>query len=355
MAVADAQVRVAAARPAERGSVAMASLLLVFASLLAAAVLQVGLGGLRDSVADTDRSAASAAAELGLAEAITRIDQGATASFRGAISVHRAEVSYEATEVGEDAWEVYSEGRSGRSTQARTVAVGREGRFPFALFAASGFSLTNNSGSTTGRFGSNGDVRISGQGPGEPVTLYRPGGSCSGCASTVTVDGPRSSPDPVIPVTTRPCPDSGLFTGQVDGANGVAILCDDPLVPVRFSSTVSVVNGPLAVHVLGDVPITMDGASVNAGGAAEDLLLLVHRPPLAASASLSMEGASFSGLLYAPGRNLTVTEVRASGSLVVQRFDQSGSGRIDIAYDAGLAAIEAAPWGVFDWRAVTPR
>ncbi len=344
-----------AGRADERGSVAMASLLLVFASLLAAVVVQVGLGGLRDSVADTDRSAASGAAELGLAEAVTRIDQGATASFRGTISVHRAEVSYEATEVGDDAWEVYSEGRSGRSTQARTVAVGREGRFPFALFAASGFSLTNNSGSLTGRFGSNGEVRISGRGPSEPVMLYRPTGSCSGCASTVRVDGPRPSPDPVVPDTTRPCPDSGLFTGQIDGANGVAILCDDPLVPVSFSSTVSVVNGPLAVHVLGDVPITMDGASVNAGGAAEDVLLLVHRPPLAASASLSMEGASFTGLLYAPGRNLTVTELRSSGSLVVQRFDQSGSGRIDMAYDSGLAAIESAPWGVFDWRAVTPR
>ncbi len=340
-------------RRSEQGSVAMATLLLVFAALLAAAVAQSGIGGLRDAVADTDRSAASAMSELGLSEAITRIDHGETTTFDGSVTTPSGRVRYEATRVAEDSWEIYSEGTAGRSTQARTIRLGRESRFPFALFAAEGVTLVQSG--ITGTLGSNGPVRISGRAPSEPVSLYGPSASCTGCESSVRLDGPRTMADPVVPPTTRACPVDGVFSGDIDGGAGVAFLCDDPSVPVVFERSVRVSNGPLAVHVAGDVPITMDRAVVNPGGRADEVLVLVHRPAVGPAASLSMEGTSFSGLLYAPSRSVTTGSMRVSGSVVVERFEQTSPGRVSAAYDSAVAGLDTAPWGVYGWARVTPR
>ncbi|MCP4224282.1 MAG: hypothetical protein GY773_13115, partial [Actinomycetia bacterium] len=164
----------------------MATLLIMFAAMIGVVVVGRSVAHLRDSVNDGNRGGATAGAELGIAEAIALIEQGASTSFTGTVDTPSVTVAYDATSIDANTWEIYSEGTTSGATQARLVTIEREATAAatthLALFADRSLRLhSGNSGTIDGGLGSNGQVTLGGTATTEPVTLYQPDGTCTDC------------------------------------------------------------------------------------------------------------------------------------------------------------------------------
>ncbi|MCP5035795.1 MAG: hypothetical protein GY939_28690, partial [Actinomycetia bacterium] len=98
----------------------------MFAAMIGVVVVGRSVAHLRDSVNDGNRGGATAGAELGIAEAIALIEQGASTSFTGTVDTPSVTVAYDATSIDANTWEIYSEGTTSGATQARLVRIERE-------------------------------------------------------------------------------------------------------------------------------------------------------------------------------------------------------------------------------------
>lgn len=359
----------------ERGSVAMATLLIVFATMIGMVVVGQSIARLRDSTTDADRASATAGTELGVAEALAHIEQGATSDFAGSVSTPSVAVTYEAIATGDGTWQIYSEGAAGDATQARRVTIG--GSFaPFGLFAGRTIDLLpDNNGSITGGIGSSGSVSLGGTSVSEPVVLYQPGGTCADCPSVVTGDTTPEFLDPVVPAeVTQPCPPGNEFGSWIDGRGGEPFLCFDQLWDVDFRDTVEIINPPAIIHVGADVEIEMEDARINLGGSTTDFQLLVHRTNELDPAQLDLEQSEVNGLIYAPGRRAETDGFVGNGAfifgeLVQQMLEVDGPddtevlvpSTVDITRDPALDSTVAAlvrglgGWSIASWDKVGPR
>lgn len=358
----------------EVGSVAMATLLMIFAAMLGVVAVGRSVAHLRDSVDDGDRASASAGAELGIAEAIALIEQGASASFDGKVGTPSVTAAYEATSIDANTWDIYSYGTTGDATQARLVRIERaakvepEPEAQLALFADRSLQLhSSNKGTIDGGIGSNGQITIGSTKMADAVTLYKPDASCTDCSDVVAADGPRVDTNPVIPTSgTQTCPKEIKFDSTIDGKNGQPYLCMSGE-KFEMPETLKVINPPLIIHIGAGVEIDMENSSINSSGSAEDFMLLIHKPTGWKPAELKAQNAKFNGLLYAPGRSFSAKNFQGNGVFVFGQFRQSESGTISITHDPALDAVLGGDgdddgsdgadnsWFIADWQKVAPR
>jgi hypothetical protein len=337
---------------ADRGS-AMAIVLVVtlVITALVGALASETLLAARQGTAARDGAAAAAAAELAVAEAGARIAQGASAGFTGTVTVQGGGAAYTAVRVSADAWDVTAQGEVGGRRRALSVGFGREARFPYAVFADEALTLRTPTGVVSGRVGTNGTMDLTGLAPGSAQELFRPTGTCTGCANPVVREGPYPVAEATVPATTRPCPAVGRFEGTLDGAGGIPVWCGAAAVPVSFGA-VTVVNGPLVVLVGPGVTLSLDGAQVNVGGAPDGFRLHKLEPTSGATSTVSANGARFAGLLHAPRTAVTSTGLTVTGSVVVDRLTVSPGGTLSVTWSPALQSIGASTWRVTRWAEV---
>ncbi|MFN3220229.1 MAG: hypothetical protein ACE367_27360 [Acidimicrobiales bacterium] len=323
-------------RDHERGGVAFAMLIVLVVSITGAIALGAGVRSLSSSTELGTSAQARAAAEIGLAEAAVRIGGGAATDFATTATVGSGTATVTATRDGADAWSVAVDVDIAGATRSFRSAITRGADLTVSVFAVSAMRVTDNDGTVDGAVATNGSMEIVGRAPGAAQVLYRPDGTCTGCADPVVRDGPRPIPSTDPPTgTTRDCPTDGELTGPVDGANGVPIVCDDPTVPLVLLDDVTILRPPLVVHVGPDVAVRLDGATVGAGGASDAFRLVA-----AGSGPLEADGASVTGTIIAPERTLRTAATAVVGSIVVGELIVEAGAVFDVRPD-----VAAAPGG----------
>jgi hypothetical protein len=332
----------------DRGSAALAVVVLMIVTLLALTAVSAGIRGLESSRRESASGQAAAAAELALADAVAQIVAGAPGAFTGSGAGGGATYAYSAVATGPDAWVVRAEATLGGVSRAFEATVQRQAEHPFSLFVVDSATIRNNTGVIDGRFGTNGAVTVTGPAPGSTQELYRPDASCVGCTNAIDRDGPFPVPDTTTPAgSVQACPPGGVFTGTVDGGGGVPHVCDDPGTPVSFTGTVVVRNGPLVVHLADSVDLSLAASDVNLAGPAADV-----RITAAGAGRLDLGGARVHGLLLAPQRPVVVTGASVVGTLVVADLDLPRAGRLDVVADASVTDVGEGAWTVSPLRSV---
>ncbi len=350
----------------ESGNLVIAMAVLVILANLSVAVLARSLVSLQQVRKAQDYSAALATADGALADAVFRIDQSTDsppASISGAGALGEGEFSYVATRVDSSTYDVKAKGVIGGSTHAIRATVARKIRFPYAIFANQGLTFNGNSTANiysfnadspdvrTGkaRVGSNRAIVVnSGAGAGDSQDYYTPGGSCIGCPAPLAQQGPYNLDPVAVPAgTTRSCPTGGTFSGEVIG--GTPYVCNED---VTFSGTVTVSSPPVIIYITGGRSLTMAGAVVNHGGKGVDLQIYKD-----GAGALDMgdgaRSAKFTGVLYAPGTDLTVNGgIEVRGSLTVNSLRVNGAPNFTLAYDLGLTTLLDRDWRAGRWREV---
>lgn len=324
----------------ERGGVAFAMLIVLVVSITGAIALGAGVRSLTSSTELAASAQARAAAEIGLAEAVVRIRGGAGADFAVTASVGPDTATVTATRDGADAWSVAVDVDIAGATRSFRSDITRGADLTVSVFAVSAMRMTDNAGTVDGAVATNGSMEIVGRAPGTAQVLYRPDGTCTGCADPVLRDGPRPVPATDLPSgTTRECPVDGELTGPVDGANGVPIVCDDPGVAVVLRDDVTILRPPLVVHAAAGVAVRLDGATVGAGGAADAFRLVA-----AGTGPFDADDAAVTGTIIAPERTLRTAATAVAGSIVVGELIVESGGVFDVRPD-----IAATPGGDV-WR-----
>ncbi len=350
----------------ERGNLVIAMAVLLILANLSVAVLARALTSLNQVRKAQDYSAALATADGALADAVFQIDQGTPAVISGSGSLGNGTFSYVATRVDDNTYDVKAKGIIGGSAHGVRATVTRRVRFPYAIFSNQGLTFNGNSTANiysfnadaptvaTGnaRVGSNRAVVVnSGAGAGDFQDYFSPGGSCIGCPNPVLQQGPYDLSPATVPAgtTTQPCPTGGVFTGSVSGTGGTPFLCNQD---VSFVGTVTITSTPVIVYITANHKLTMADAVVNKGGRGIDLQVYKD-----GSGALEMgsgsHGADFTGVLYAPGTDLTVNGGMAvRGALAVNSLRVNGAPNYTLAYDLGLRAVLDQNWRVGRWREV---
>lgn len=337
----------------ERGNVLLTMPILMVVVLLAAAMFARSHLALDRSRTDTDDARATSAAELAVNEAFARIDAGETAAFSDSGSVDGTDFEYSASPRTAQSWDVVAEATSIDLTRALAAVISREPQHAHSLFVVGDSTFDRNTGRITGRVGTNGTMSVTGPSPGSQQDLYRPDGTCRGCANATTLDGPRAVAPIEAPTgPTQSCPADGTFAGVVDGLSGVAVVCDDRSVDVEFVGDVTVVNPPLIVHVGADVPLVLDTARINRSGQAADFRLFVDGAKTDAVADIRATDTRLDGLLYAPGRSIRSDDLDVVGSLTVDALNVPRRGRVVISADATLDDLGSTPWRIVSLRRV---
>lgn len=368
------RLRRAGARPRldESGNLVIAMAVLLILANLSVAVLARSLVSLQQVRKAQNYSAALATADGALADAVFQIDQGTPAVISGAGALGEGTFSYVATRVDTNTYDVKAKGVISGSAHGIRATVARKIRFPYAIFANQGLAFNGNGtaniysfnaatpgvGTGNARVGSNRAVVVnSGAGAGDFQDYYSPAGSCIGCPNPVAQQGPFNLSSATVPAgtVTQPCPSAGTFTGSVSGSSGKPYLCDQD---VTFVGTVSVTSPPVIVYVTANHKLKMtgdsagSGALVNQGG--EGVNLQIYKDG-AGEIDLGngANAADFTGVLYAPGSELTVNGALAvRGSLTVNALRVNGAPNYTLAYDLGLQAVLDQNWRVGRWREV---
>ncbi len=339
----------------ERGNVMLTMPILMIVVLLASAVFARSHLALDRSKNTTNDASAMAAAELAVHEAFARIDAGESLAFSGSGSIDGTDFQYSATPQSAASWDIHAQAARADIQRAFTAVIAREPQHAHSLFVVDESTIERNTGRIFGRVGTNGAMTVIGASPGSTQELYRPAGSCSGCADSITLDGPRTVAPVVAPtVPSRACPTDGTFAGVVDGRSGTPFVCGDSAVDVEFVGDVTIVNPPLVVHISEDVPLILDTARINRPGAAADFQLFIAGTRTDSVNWFDATGAQLNALLYAPGRMLTTTALDLVGSLTVDSLTVPRRGRVDITADTSVEGLGNSAWRIVDLRRTTP-
>ena len=337
----------------EAGNVVLTTVVLMIITLLTVVMFIDARRSVLQARLDTAAGRAESGVELAVNEAFARIDGGETATFAGTGTIGDTSYRYTAELVVASTWMVRAEAGSGAVTRAAEATISREARYPYTVFTDVELVSTNNTGTVSGRVGTNGSMIVRGPSPGEVQELYRPDGACDRCVNPRVLDGPRRLPPVTAPADSfAPCPVDGRFFETVDGDGGTPYRCDDPGLPVWFDGEVVVANPPLVVHVGSGVPLTLDGAIVNRDGPASDFRLFVAGAPSDSINDLRAEGATVSGLLFGPGRSLTTSDTTWIGSVTLSRLELTRGGRLSVAEDPTIEPLGVDRWQIVELRSV---
>lgn len=350
----------------EQGNIVIALVVMLVLMNLSIAILGRSLSSLAHARRAQDHEAALAAADGGLARALFDIDQGHDLTVSGSGSAGSGGYDFTATRIDEQRYEVQVLGQVGESRQGIRATVRRAVKFPYAIFTnqsltfngfggASIYSYDVPGGAPSGkaRIGSNHAIVVnSGSGGGDAQDFFTPSGSCIRCPNGTGLPGPYVF-DPVeVPTgTTQPCPETGVFTGTLDGLDGVPYVCDRDVV---FSGTATVANPPFLLYLRDDRALDLAGSVVNQGGLSAHVQ--VYKEGEGAVSLGSGAGATdFTGVLYAPQAEVTVNgSGRFSGSVTANSLKVNGNPNFTFAYDTSLGRIVDSNWAVENWRQTSP-
>lgn len=343
----------------ERGSLVVALGVMVVLAMLSVGLLARTASTLTSVRRSQDFSAALAAADNGLADAVFHIDQGTTSTFTG---TNGATFRYTATRVATNEWLVQSRGEVAGVPHGVEARLVRDALYPYAIFTNETLDLNGNTsgnivsynpatpGVATGHasIGSNNAVMVNGGGnAGDRQDYYV---SCSGCSSSYHLRDRRSLPPPVAPPSgdTQACPVGGTFTGSVNGMNGRPFLCNQNVV---FSGAVSVVSGPLIIYVGDTYTVDMTGATINdgAGGRAKNFQLLKI-----GTGQIEARGSAMRGVLYAPEAEVRVNggQWTVDGSITLSSLRINGGPNFSVEYEDSVQEIVSTGWEVIDYREI---
>jgi len=337
--------------------VPLAMVVLMLVTLLGVAVLARGQNSMEGAASASDAAAAEAGAEQGLAEAVARIDGGEGGTFTGRGDLPDGEYRYEVSAVDARSFSVYTEAEVGGVVRAVDADVGGRALYPYTLFVDDGALFEGNLGRISGRVGSNGPLRITGDAPGDAQDLFGRSASCDVCLDPTVLDSDRDVPVPQPPVApVQECPDDGSFTGIINGRGGVPIVCDPALTPaagVTFTEAIVVVDGPVIIHVLDGLDVDVVDAAVNANGTSSDFQLFLGGDR--SSNSLTMSNSRIDGVIYGPGRVSSADQAEIVGSFTIGELLVGRGATLSIRPSDELAAYQVSGWQVASWTPVAPR
>jgi len=320
-----------------------------------------------------DYDAALAAADSGLAQAVFRIENGASASWEEAGtnggSTYRFYAQRQTSGMGPATeFIVSAKGRVGSSRHGVQAKVTRSALFPFAMFGYQNLDLDGATGTQTFyvvgattspvNVGSNGLVTC--HGTMSPTVRFVSAGGFSGCPSgqwqALEPRQARIEMEPP-PSPNVSCPAGGLFTGVVDGNGGTPYVCRED---VTFTGVVSVVNGPLVMYVLNSLKadgtvdpnachsLDIGDAVINAAQPARQVQIYKDDDcELDVGTGNTSSTLTFSGVLYAPDSTLTINGGKwFTGSIMVGQLKVNGSPNLMIGYDTDLSTYFGPKWRV---------
>lgn len=354
----------------ERGSIAVAMTVMLVLTGLSVAVLARTLGALTNVRHHQDYTAALAAADAGLADALFRIDQqGDNTSTIGSTSapvtgkvgaagaVSEGSYKYVATRIDKLTFEILSKGTVNGRPHALKATVKRRLKYPHALFARNGISFRGAAESSISAYpgpgdafvGSNGGIVVaSGKTAGTGQIYYTPSGSCSGCANPIPAEGPYLTPDPVVPSNPSPggCPGA---LGNIDASAGPVqipagtYVCDQD---VSFKNGTITVGGPVQIYMTkSGTNIRLKSVKVNDGGNSQNLQIFKI------GAGEIIEDATpneifFTGIIYAPGTDWKANKgtTTLTGALVLNFLESTSAKKLVIRYDQGLQTMVENDW-----------
>jgi len=339
---------------------------LMILTFLSMAVLARSTASLVNVRRTQNFSAALAAADAGLSDALYQIDQGQAATFTGSATVAAGTFDYTATKVDADTWSVFSKGTLQAANHAIKAIVSREIVYPYAIFTDQDLTFNGNGGqnitsynSNTGAtnthhagIGSNHAVTINGGGGGDEQDFYTPNGSCSGCPNGSSKKGPRTLDPPEVPDTYQPCPTNGVFSGTVNGGDGLTYLCNQN---VTFSGTVTVANPPLEIYVGNGYSVNIADATVNAGTGSKGKDFELQKAGTGTfNVGTGSHAGTVHGIVYAPSTDVTVDGGQSfvDGSLTLNQLRINGNPNFVMSYDDSIMDITTDHWVVSDWREV---
>ncbi len=341
----------------ERGSVALAMMVLMLMTMLGLIVISRSQTHLQTAARDSDAAAAQAGAEQGVAEALAMIGGGRRTDFAGGADLDGGGYRYDARATSARSFTVYAEADVDGVVRAVEAVVGGRSLYPYTLFLDTSGSFDGNLGTVSGRVGSNGPLTVTGAAPGESVDLYGPSASCTGCPITTVFDTARDVPSPTPTADTfQACPTDGIFSGPINGGGGIPVLCEPAGITasqVVFTGSIVVVDGPLIIHVVEGLDVEISDATINAAGTPSDFRLLVGGSDT--TNTFAMFNARIDGVIYGPGRISTVDQVEIVGSLTLGEIYVGSGSSLSIDPSAELDGFEVSGWQMSSWEQVVPR
>ncbi len=330
----------------------MAVVVMMIIGLLATTLLLQSQGALSASDRAADQTMAAAGAERGIAEAIALIDNGQRGDFSGGGDLATGTYRFEAEQLDTTTYAIYSEATIEGATQAVVISLGGEleAATDFALLTRRGILSDENQGTIDGAVATTGEIRFRGTAPGTSQVLLGPTATCDGCPNPITAPD-LPIPEPAAPTgSTRFCP--LWFSGTIDGRNGAPFYCWVWFLPVRFTSTTTIINPPLVVHVHDSVRVDLDGSTINSGGSPEDFILNVVSD--SSSPSFTLDGATITGTINTPGRDITTTGFDLTGQLTADSLIIDPNATVNISHPGGSTGT-VSNWQVTGWRDVAAR
>lgn len=350
----------------EQGNIVIALVVMLVLMNLSIAIFGRSLSSLAHARRAQDHEAALAVADGGLARALFDIDQRHDITVTGSGSAGSGRYDFTATRIDHQRYEVQVLGQVGQSRQGIRATVRRAVKFPYAIFTNqtltfNGFGGANihsydvPGGAPSGkaRIGSNHAIVVnSGSGGGDAQDFFTPSGSCIRCPNGTGLPGPYVLEEVTMPAgTTQPCPETGVFTGTLDGLGGVPYVCDRDVV---FSGTATVVNPPFVLYVRDDRALDLAGSVVNQGGASADVQVYKEGDG-AVILGNGAHATDFTGVIYAPQADMTVNgSGKLSGSVTANSLKVNGNPNFTFAYDTSLGRVVKKNWAVENWRQVAP-
>jgi hypothetical protein len=352
----------------EKGSLVVSMMVMTMLAVLSTAVMVRALGNATNVRHHQSYSSALSAADGGMADAVYRIDHGASTTF-GPITTGfgTGSFTYTATKADDVTWSVKSHGTIDGVPHTIQATLSAVLEYPYAIFTQQDLVFNGNAGDTitsynsmtgeqnTGHaiIGSNNKIICHGGAgnDGDGQDYFTPSGSVTGCENPFQKQGPYDISDPVIPASTQPCPTGGTFPSVINGGVGLPYSCVN--VPVTFASTTTVSNGPVIIYVSGSsASISFSGASINTGGQASNFrLLVIGAVPIDTGAG--SHNGDFTGVLYAPKSDIVSDGCKFSpnGSLTLNSFTCNGGPNFVMKYDDSLRSLVSS-WDTTNWQEI---
>lgn len=393
----------------ERGSMIVSVGVMMVLTLLSAAVVTRTVAGMQSTRQGQDFSAALAAADAGVSDALFRIDQfGRSAAADFCVGPHPGcsiaavpgapGVEYTARRIDTNTFLVRSKGTVNGQPHAVEALVSRAYDFPYAIFTRVSLSFNGNTGDYDPSTGvgpiktvdsdnnvvlepapvvaSNGQISCHGSdSPAAQQTYFRGGGT--NCSNGGLLSGTYSPKDPTTtcpapvnvpttpcrPADASPCP---AVNGTLPGSllPGVYACSQADLgggTTLRFPSVFTVGTGGAngGVVELFVIPtdstritVSIADAVVNQGGNPAHL-----RVYLAGGRINPGNGGSsgdFTGILYAPSADEVNPSCGANwrGAVVAQSFTCNGGPHLDVRYDDRIRNVVSSSWTVTDYTEI---
>ncbi|MDQ1402592.1 MAG: hypothetical protein QOG03_908 [Actinomycetota bacterium] len=358
----------------ESGSLILAMGVMMILTFLSIAILARSVASLKNVRRTQDFSAALAAADGGMSEALFKIDQVQSTDFSGTGTLTTGSTfSYTAHKVDTNTWTVTAKGTVNGVAHAVQSTVKRSVRYPYAIFAEQDLRLNGNgnfnvqsynstSGATnTGNaiVASNHGITLNGGGAGsggDAQVYYTPNGSCTGCWNGKQVVGPYHPTAVSVPTSFQACPTGGAFSGTINGQAGLAFKCTAPgVTSVSFSGTISVTNGPVVIYIGSGVSVSMADATINRGAGTHGKDFIIEKVGADVfDVGNGSHAVNMNGVLDAPQVDLTVDggQMTIDGSITVNSFRVNGNPNFTMNYDDSIATITTSSWSVSDWQEI---